>query len=97
MPFVDNKKHKDKTAAIKKFQEILDDFNNKGSDKPYGIRQYLKYSYIHFKYRYDKENLRHVYYLDEDTYGKYYNNNWIYDNDGVLSFNLYEAKISTNG
>lgn len=105
MPFVDNKKHKGETAAIKTFQEILDDFNNKTTDKetsndkdkPYGIRQYLKYSYIHFKYRYDKENLRHVYYLDEDTYGKYYNNSWVYDNDGVLSFNLYEAKISTNG
>lgn len=98
MPFYDTKKHKDGTASIKSFEEILKDFNgdSTATDEPYGIRQYLKYSYIHLKYRYDKDNLRHVYYLDEDTYGKYYNNSSVYDKDGVLSFNLYEAKINTN-
>lgn len=93
MPFVDTKKHEGETASIKGFEDILDDFNNNGIDKPYGIRQYLKYSYIHFKYQYDKENFRHVYYLDNDTYGDYTKNTSVYDNDGVLSFNLYEAKI----
>lgn len=96
MPFYDTKKHKGGTASIKSFENIINDFNGDGDDSPYGIRQYLKYSYIHLKYRYDKDNLRHVYYLDEDTYGKYYNNSSVYDKDGVLSFNLYEAKINTN-
>lgn len=93
MPFVDTKKHEGETASIKGFEDIINDFNNDGIDNPYGIRQYLKYSYIHFKYRYDKENFRHVYYLDNDTYGDYTKNSSVYDNDGVLSFNLYEAKI----
>lgn len=96
MPFYDTNKHKGGTASIKSFENIIKDFNGNGDDNPYGIRQYLKYSYIHLKYRYDKDNLRHVYYLDEDTYGKYYNNSSVYDKDGVLSFNLYEAKINTN-
>lgn len=93
MPFVDTKKHEGETASIKGFEDILNDFNNEGIDKPYGIRQYLKYSYIHFKYQYDKENFRHVYYLDNDTYGDYTKNSSVYDKDGILSFNLYEAKI----
>lgn len=93
MPFVDTNKHTDEQAAIKGFEDILNDFNGTGTDVPYGIRQYLKYSYIHMKYRYDKENLRHVYYLDSETYGDYTKNQSVYDKDGILSFNLYEAKI----
>lgn len=96
MPFVDTKKHPDSNAKIKDFQDILDDFNEEKDavDKPYGIRQYLKYSYIHFKYRYDKQNLRYVYHLDEETYGNYIDNPSVYDKQGVLSLNLYEAKIN---
>lgn len=89
MPFVDPKKHNG-NKGIKLFQDILDDFNGEGTDKPYGIRQYLKYSYIHLKYCYDKDSQTHLYYLDNNQYGDY--GSRIKDN--CLIINLYEAKIS---
>lgn len=89
MPFVDPKKHNG-TNGIKSFQNILDDFNGNGVDKPYGIRQYIKYSYIHLKYKYDKENQCHAYYLDDNVYGNYDSS----VKDNCLALNLYEAKIS---
>ena len=73
-------------GGIKTFQEILNDWN--AVDGGYGIRRYLKYSYIHFKYKYDKETQRHVYYLDNDQYG-----NISLDKDSVLNINLWEAKV----
>lgn len=84
MPFYDEKV--DGQTGIKTFEEILTDWSN--DDTKYNVRKYLKYSYIHLKYRYDKVNKRHVYYLDDTFYG-----------DGVrfennkITFNLYEAKI----
>lgn len=89
MPFVDPKKHNGNNG-IKSFQDILNDFNNNGVDKPYGIRQYIKYSYIHLKYQYDKIKQCHVYYLDDEQYGNYGNS----VKDNCLTINLYEAKIS---
>lgn len=89
MPFVDPKKHNGNNG-IKSFQDILDDFNGGGVDKPYGIRQYTKYSYIHLKYKYDKEKQCHVYYLDDNKYGNYGNE----VKDNCLILNIYEAKIS---
>lgn len=78
-----------KSGGIKSFQEILNDWNEKeNSDGKYGIRQYLRYSYIHFKYKYDKDTQRHIYYLDNDQYG-----NISLDNGNVLNINLWEAKV----
>ncbi len=78
MPYKDNR-------GIKSFQDILDDWNENGG---YGIRKYIKYSYIHFKYKYDKETQRHIYYLDKDQYG-----NITLEKGNVLNINLWEAKV----
>ena len=94
MPFYDIKKHPNGAGKIKSLDEIVKDFEGKGEDAPYGIRQYLKYSYIRWKYRYDKDTRKHIYYLDRDTYGNYDDN--IDDDDKILKINLYEAKISPN-
>lgn len=94
MPFYDIKKHPNGEGKIKSLDEIVKDFEGKGEDVPYGIRQYLKYSYIRWKYRYDKDTRKHIYYLDRDTYGNYDDN--IDDDDKTLKINLYEAKISPN-
>jgi hypothetical protein len=71
---------------IKTFQEIIADWNENG----YGIKKYLKYSYVHFKYQYDSTNKEHIYYLDNDTYG-----NSVNFTDNKIVLNLYEAKISS--
>lgn len=94
MPFYDIKKHPNGEGKIKSLDEIVKDFEGKGEDAPYGIRQYLKYSYIRWKYRYDKDTRKRIYYLDRDTYGNYDDN--IDDDDKILKINLYEAKISPN-
>ena len=94
MPFYDIKKHPNGEGKIKSLDEIVKDFEGKGEDAPYSIRQYLKYSYIRWKYRYDKDTRKHIYYLDRDTYGNYDDN--IDDDDKILKINLYEAKISPN-
>lgn len=96
IPFNDKNKHKDKIpdGSFKSFEQILNDFAGKNEcisgeayDGPYGIRQYLKYSYIHLKYCYDKENDIHRYFIDPKTYGKQTDGN-------EIVINLYEAKIS---
>lgn len=94
LPFWDNAKHGIK--GIKTFEEILNDWNDKwedekwknGTDGKYGARQYSKFSYIHFKYRYDNVNNQHIYYLDSDFYGEDF-----YNDDNILTINLYEAKM----
>ena len=65
-------------------------YNGKETDGHYGIRQYTKFSYIHLKYQYDKENDKHIYYLDPDTYG---NDVTSTNDDNELIINLYEAKV----
>ena len=95
MPFWDNKKWSSK-KGIKTFEEILADWKNEsGTDGPYGIQQYLKYSYIHFKYKYDKlsKPKRHVYYLDDEFYGTDVKNGGVHFEDNAITINLYEAKI----
>ena len=62
------------------------------ADTRYGIRRYLKYSYIHFKYKYDKLSERHVYYLDDKFYGTD-ENGGVHFEDNAITINLYEAKI----
>lgn len=105
MPYWDKNKWNNK-EGIKRFQEILDDWNDvktgvdsdgkviwqNGTDGHYGIRQYTKFSYIHLKYKYDKETDRHIYYLDPKTYG---NIDFPTGDDGnkEIEINLYEAKV----
>ena len=62
------------------------------TDGHYGIRQYMKFSYIHLKYKYDKDNDKHIYYLDPETYG---NIDFPKGKDGnkEIVINLYEAKV----
>ena len=85
---------KNKTMGIKTFREILDDWNEEvGSDMQYGARHYLKYSYIHFKYKYDKIHKQHIYYLNDEFYGQKPENGGVHYNDNVMTINLYEAKM----
>lgn len=97
MPYWDSKKWSGR-KGIKTLQQILDDWNAvknnngtwpSGKDGHYGIRQYTKFSYIHLKYQYDKENDKHIYYLDPDTYG----NSVINQEENEIVINLYEAKV----
>lgn len=66
--------------------------NNTETDGHYGIKQYMKFSYIHLKYEYDKDNDKHIYYLDPETYG---NIDFPKGKDGnkEIVINLYEAKV----
>lgn len=102
MPYVDPRKHGDGDGKIKPFQEILDDWNGNGIDKPYGIKQYLKFIHLKFKYQYDPIEKRFVYYLDDEIYG---DSLMVKDKEqygtynkatGCLTINLYEAKIATD-
>lgn len=108
MPFWDHKKRYDKLPqkqGIKTFREILDDWNstkdengiwrNEGNitDGQYGARQYMKYSYIHFKYKYDKIHKQHIYYLDDEFYGTNPKYGGVHYQDNVMTINLYEAKM----
>lgn len=88
-PFVEQNGVSD--GRFKTVNEIKDDWINYGDESKdnglgYGIKEYLKYSYIHLKYQYDKETDRHIYFLDPDYYG-------FCDSD-VLNINLFEARIS---
>lgn len=98
MPYVDPKKHNG-DKGIKSFEDILKDWNGEGIDGPYGIRQYLKFIHLKFKYCYDETSKRYVYYLDDEIYGTNINKGDNYctynEDDGVLTVNLYEAKIDT--
>ena len=84
MPFYDP--NNEEGTGIKTFQEILDDWNNE--ETRYGARRYLKYSYIRFKYKYDKIHKQHIYYMDDEFYG-----NGVHFEDNVITINLYEAKM----
>ena len=75
--------------------------NNTETDGHYGMRQYMKFSYIHLKYKYDKDNDKHIYYLDPETYCKIdpekekCNIDFPKGKDGnkEIVINLYEAKV----
>lgn len=88
-----------KQTKIKSFEEICNDWSTideKGDHKDdndigYGSVKYVKYTHIKWKYRYDKDTQKHIYYLDPEQYG-----------DSVISsngnghniiLNLYEGKI----
>jgi hypothetical protein len=92
MPYWDREKWNNR-SGIKTFEQILNDWKGaSGTDGKYGIRQYNKFSYIHLKYQYDKDNNKHIYYLDTDTYG---NIDFPTDESGnkYIEINLYEAKV----
>ena len=88
-PFKDPTKNEGN--GFKSFSEILNDWSI--DDTKYGIVKYSKYSYIHFKYKYDKISERHVYYLDDEFYGTEPNIGGVYFEDNAITINLYEAKI----
>ena len=101
MPYED--KDGDNKGKIKTFKEIVKDWSpiknedkneNENEDKyvGYGIKRYLKYSYIHLKYQYDTVDKRHVYYVDTDLYKG--TDKSIYGIDNTMKFDLYEAKIN---
>lgn len=109
MPFWDkNKKYADgeMKIGIKSFQDILDDWNSEKdendiwrdengnvTDGQYGARQYMKYSYIHFKCKYDKKHKQHIYYLDDEYYGTDIKDGGVHFKDNIITLNLYEAKM----
>lgn len=94
-------KEDERKGKIKTFEDIAYDWSEVDLDNSfearddeeigYGSAKYLKYSYIKWKYRYDKDTQKHIYYLDPDIYG-----------DSVISsnghghniiLNLYEGRI----
>lgn len=108
MPYVREKEketdhYKDRNSFIKTFDDICYDWSgidyekNKIEPKDeenvgYKAIRYLKYSYIKWKYRYDKKTQKHIYYLDPDTYGTSVVSSNGHGNNIIL--NLYEGKIS---
>ena len=77
MPFND--------GGIKSFENIVDDWQ--GANSGYDIRQYNDYSYIRLKHYYDNTTKGHYYYVDNGTYGD------SIGEDGIITLNLYEAKV----
>jgi len=100
MPYKDMaEEYEDK--GIKSFEDIRKDWSGEdfehGHYKGYTMKKYQKYSYIHFKYCYDKEKEKRVYYLDPETYGDdaIYNKGLNEDaSPNELEINLYEAKVN---
>ena len=95
MPYKDKDDDGKEKGEIKTFQEIVDDWQpteEKGKYVGYGIKRYLKYSYIHLKYQYDTVDKRHVYYVDTDLYKG--TDKSIYGIDNTMKFDLYETKIN---
>lgn len=99
IPFNDTNKHKNlASGSFKSFKQILNDFeildgdkngkaeNGEAYDGQYGMRQYVKYSYLHLKYCYDKDNDIHRYFIDPKVYGEQKSNH-------EITINLYEAKV----
>lgn len=95
MPYKDKDDDGKEKGEIKTFQEIVDDWQptkEEGKYIGYGIKRYMKYSYIHLKYQYDTVDKRHVYYVDTDLYKG--TDKSIYGIDNTMKFDLYEAKIN---
>lgn len=106
MPFWDKNKHvgegdeENKVEGIKTFREILSDYStpkgdiikgtNKKSDGPYEIKQYMKFSYICLRIKWDKNMRKYIYFLDNETYG----NKSVAFSDNILRINLYEGMIA---
>lgn len=88
MPFDKN------TKNVKTFETILSDW--KEPNNGYSFRDYLSYSYIRFKCKYDKDMKKHIYYINTNV-----NNDGFYNKDTlsydkvnhILTINLYEANM----
>lgn len=105
MPYVREKEKVDehylnRNSFIKTFDDICYDWSEYDYEqsKPkeeenigYKAIRYLKYSYIKWKYRYDKKTQKHIYYLDPDVYGESVTSDNGHGNNIIL--NLYEGKI----
>lgn len=104
MPYVTENELKDSKYTkkkIKTFEEIASDwsevdldnnFSAKDDDKiGYGSVKYIKYAYIKWKYRYDKDTQKHIYYLDPDIYGESVISTNGHGHNIIL--NLYEGRI----
>lgn len=87
IPFMMPYKYNETTLGIKTFDDIRSDWVEGDG---YGIKLYNKYSYIHFKYRYDEYSKRYIYYMDNETYGTDVG----YNDKNAITINLYEAKVS---
>lgn len=95
----DDRYHQKK--KIKTFEDIAYDwsevdldnnFSVKDEDKiGYGSVKYIRYAYIKWKYRYDKDTQKHIYYLDPDIYGESVTSNNGHGHNIIL--NLYEGRI----
>ena len=95
MPYKDKDDDGKEKGEVKTFKEIVGDWRpteEEGKYVGYGIKRYLKYSYIHLKYQYDTVDKRHVYYVDTDLYKG--TDKSIYGIDNTMKFDLYEAKIN---
>jgi hypothetical protein len=105
MPYVRDSERNTEDGAytgktkIKTFQDICNDWsavdqdgNTKAEeDIGYGSVKYLKYTHIKWKYRYDKDTQKHIYYLDPELYGESVTSNNGHGHNIIL--NLYEGKI----
>ena len=107
MPYIrDNERktidrYKNRNDKIKTFEDVAYDWSEVDIDKDmaikdnneigYGSVKYLKYSYIKWKYRYDKETQKHIYYLDPEQYGESVISSNGHGRNIIL--NLYEGKI----
>lgn len=106
MPYVtENEATKDNRyngiKKIKTFEDIAYDWSEVDLDNNfeprddseigYGSVKYIKYAYIKWKYRYDKDTQRHIYYLDPDIYGDCVTSNNGHGHNIIL--NLYEGRI----
>ena len=66
-------------------------YTQNGDDLGYGSVKYVKYTHIKWKYRYDKDTQKHIYYLDPELYGESVTSSNGQGNNIIL--NLYEGKI----
>ena len=89
IPFMMPYNYNEQPLGIKSFETIIDDWVDGDG---YGIKLYNKYSYIHFKYRYDDYSKRYIYYMDNETYGRCVGVDS--NSDNTITINLYEAKVS---
>lgn len=91
-----------KENKIKTFDDICYDWSEIDIDKEnnplkddsdigYSAVRYMKYCHIKWKYRYDKQTQKHIYYLDPDVYGTGVTSENKHGNNIIL--NLYEGKI----
>ena len=80
-------------SRIYSFHDISDAWlvGNQNGTLGWGVKKNELFSYVHFKYAYDRNSKQHVYFLDDETYGlsSYYD-----DTSDELELNLYEAKIN---